>query len=190
MHPKARELETVELGAIAPSCWWRVCSCFAVLASASCICSGTLAVVFQVCWLSLFSALAVTPPGKASFTGSCKSRAALVGDRKVPDQGPFLGLTAKSRASLASPASRGSRSQGHVLGKAILGSGPAADVMENLSSQQQFLTPCNQKNVLSLLVSQVALCRGSMCSCAPSDLSPHWLLSYLPAMLGSQGRDH
>lgn len=120
-------------------------SCFEVLASASCMCSGTQAVVFQVCWVSLFSALAVTFPGKASFTGSWKIRAAQVGDRQIPDQGPFLGLTAKSRSSLASSASRGAQSQGHFSGKAILGPGPAADVTENLSSQLQLLTPCNQK---------------------------------------------
>lgn len=57
------------------------------LASASCIYLLGSVCSSSVCWLSLFSALVVTPPGKASFTSWACVELHGGGHKQLPDQG-------------------------------------------------------------------------------------------------------
>lgn len=85
----------------------------------------TQAVVLQVCYLSLFSVLAVRPPGKDPSLALARLK---LHRNKI---GSYLSLGAESRASLASSAPREAWNQRHLTRNAILGSGPVADITED-----------------------------------------------------------
>lgn len=162
MLPKAAsELVTADLGAnAAPSLVVGVFLLWSASAS-SCL-SETQVAALQVCWLSLFPALAVTPPGKASFTGAYRSGAAQVwsftgsyrsGVTKdtlwvwMLRQGlfGFLAFMLGGVPQGAAASTIAAPNQQHLEGNTLLGSGPAAGIKENLSLQWQLLTLCNKK---------------------------------------------